>query len=162
MIKQQINLKEVNQVYGRLLSDGDISIRIERNVIKIKDIILNKDLKQHLISEPKKLINELNKFKSRDYFAYIIQENGKDFGIVTLEYLKKVKLGMVEVGILKEYRGLKAKKGINLIIKHIYKKNPTIRLLGKIKKDNRKSYFFSKLFGFHLKSQTSSHYIVMR
>jgi hypothetical protein len=162
MTQQPINSRLESPVDGSLSSDGDITIRIEKNIKKIKEIILNKELISHLLQDKRNLMREISHYQNKPYFAYIMNEGDKDFGIVTLEYLPKVKLGLVECGVLQDYRGKKAKSAINLIMKHIYKKNPTIQLLGRINKNNRKSYFFSKMFGFKLKYDTGTHYIVTR
>ena len=162
MTKPLINSKEEKPVSGQLLSDGAISIRIERDTNKIKEVIFEDDLSGYLLQDSGKLAEEIRKYKNKNHFAYIMNEEGKDFGIVTLEYLNRLKTGVIECGVLKDYRGLKAKKAIQLILKHIYKKNPNIKLIARMEKENRHSYFFSKLFGFKLKNENETHYIVMR
>lgn len=159
MTKQFMHTKEENQVFGKYFN---ISIRLERDLRKIKKLISMEDLKKHLWSDDKKLKKELNRLGGADNFVYMMQEDSNDFGIVIVNYFKSLGTGFVECGVLKDYRGLKAKKAVNLIIKHIYNRNPSIKLIGRINKDNRKSYFFSKFFGFRLKNENSTHYVVTR
>lgn len=143
-------------------SSNGISIRIERNTRKIKKIIFHDDLRSYLFRDSNRLDKEINKYRNKDYFMYVMSENGNDFGIVSIEYMQPVKLGIVECGVIESCRGKKAKQAVLMVLDNIYKKNPSIRLMGRIRKDNRKSYFFSKFFGFKLKSENNNFYVVMR
>ena len=124
---------------------------------KIEEISFNNEIKQELMSEnTTKLIDNGEK-----YLCYLFKVNNKYAGLAFFAFPAVLeRVALVDVAIFKEFRGKIGKKLGKMSINKLFNETDINIVLGRIRKSNRKSLFYSLICGFNKLKETKDYYYI--